>query len=184
MKKILSLIFLALLTQIALAQNSPTSRSSLPGWGPFKFGQAIKDAAKAVSPKAMVAQAAISEEFEIEGRRYAVSAIALGSMSRITNISIQPAQQNINSIEECESQYKRMRTMVAKKYGAADGSEEPFEYEARIGRQVNYNFRDSSKITVRWGFREGAPPPGAFDRNQCFAEISMEAPSGPKKANF
>lgn len=191
MKTLAASLFLTISASTATAVT-PTvvDRSTLLGWGPFRFGQTIAQAAKAAGPASRSFGQAVELDIELEGQSYLVGALALGPSGRVvTVISLSPTSAaRVTSREACEAEFFPMIAIVAKRYGR-DSREEDFRLPSsranadHNGKQRLFAFRDGSTVTVINGFSEspgvGAPP--------CLASIEMKPgrnPDIPPKVRF
>lgn len=177
-------LLVAGVTQTAFGQSELAKRARLDGWGPFKFGQTIKEAAKAAGPNANVAQLAVSTSVEISGTVFVVGAIAFGSLGRVTDITIYPEKIKQGSRAECEQHFKPLLAMVTKKHGSPDAPVSEYEADGKKGDKAMFSFRDGAKIEVLWSFSDQPSKSALPWEEQCHVAISMSAGKTPRKMNF
>lgn len=169
---------------LLLAGIPPAAAQSLTGWGPFKFGQTIEQAAKAAGPTAQSFTQVVQMDVEIEGETYTAFAAALGPSGRIvTSITLSPkAASAAKSWEECQALFDPMRALIANKYGKAASDPVTKTDELRTELHQELKLRDGATITALVAFK-----PSSTFGGPCTANIDMKpakSPDGPRKMEF
>jgi hypothetical protein len=169
---------------LLLAGLQPAVAQPLAGWGPFKFGQTIKDASKAAGPTARVYEQVVELDVEIEGSVYVAYAAALGPSGRVvTSVSLSPkAREQAVDLDTCNALFEPMVALVAKKYGKPKGPPVSSGDDPKVERNQEFKLRDGSTINVINAFKSNETFGGP-----CLAYIEFtpaKDPDAPKKMEF
>lgn len=184
---------IAVLASAALLCSSQVlanERARLSGWGPFKFGQTISEAAKAAGPRAKVYVQAVEFTADLDGHTYTVSAAALGPSGNVINI-IQLNAELGNDVtpEKCEARFSPMVKMISIRYGKPDVPSKPYASDSseHVGKQAIWNFKDKGQIELTNAFsKEKFDPMKPWNR-PCMASIEFQPgrdPDSPEKMKF
>jgi len=167
MSRYIVAILIAGLCGYAFSSETQTIR----GWGPFKFGQTLTQAAKAGGPGAQQSESAVKLEFDSGGRNYWLEALATGpSKQVVTQIRIIAGDlQAVTDEGTCDGLFEPMAALVLAKFGKPTGVVVPFEDIVVSGRTQNWILKDQSRATIDVTFRRQGP----LSEIPCDAHIDL-----------